>query len=122
MRKTTKIEVDDNTYKCIISDTQEQRSQGLKHLKNLPKNIGMLFIHNKEARHPYWMAETHIPLSLIYINSDRKIVDVKHRTDTNNFRNVRPEAKAKYVLEVNLDKSLDDHIGKQIHIGEVSHV
>lgn len=84
--------------------------------------MGMIFIHEKEGFHPYWMADTKIPLTLIFANKNNNIIDVKHREDTDSLKNARPTQPAKFVIEVNLDRHLSDFIGEKINIGEVSNV
>lgn len=96
-----------------IADTFEKRKIGLMNRSYLGEDDGMLFIFEREGRHSFWMKDTLIPLDMIFISGEGRIVDIKY--------NVRPcerlvceiftplEA-AKYVLEVNGGFSEDRNI------------
>ncbi len=86
-----------------IADTKDKRKTGLMFRESLPKNQGMLFIFDREESHSFWMKNMRIPLDIIYICQDKRIVDIK--ADVAPCRDscygLAPGAKAKYVLEVN---------------------
>jgi len=91
---------------CLVAEVANddfKRQQGLMFRKFLPKNKGMLFVFNEEDRYSFWMKNMLIPLDIIWISKDKRIVDimadVKPCTDT--CDNLIPKEKVKYVLEVN---------------------
>ena len=72
--------------------------------KSLPQNQGMLFIFEDEQPRAFWMKNTLIPLDMIFIDANWRIVKL--------IKNAEPckedpcptydsERPAKYVLEVN---------------------
>jgi uncharacterized membrane protein (UPF0127 family) len=63
--------------KAEIARTQEERSQGLMHRKSLPDGEGMLFVFERDEVLSFWMRNTYIPLSIAFITSDGRIVDIK---------------------------------------------
>jgi uncharacterized membrane protein (UPF0127 family) len=81
--------------------------RGLMFRESLAPNRGMLFIHPAENTFRYWMYQTKIPLDLIWMDHDRRIVEMS--LDTPPCRSVSATAcpnyggnfKSKYVLEVN---------------------
>ena len=81
--------------------------RGLMFRESLPPRRGMLFIHPKEDTFRYWMYQTKIPLDLIWMDHDRRIVEMS--LDTPPCRSASATAcpnyggnfKSKYVLEVN---------------------
>ena len=86
-----------------IADTPAQHSKGLMFRNSLEKGTGMLFVFNNYQSRSFWMKNTRIPLDIIFISSDLKIIDIKKNflpCKTNNCEvyNSKP---AKYVLEVN---------------------
>ena len=81
--------------------------RGLMFRESLATNRGMLFIHPAENTFRYWMYQTKIPLDLIWMDHDRRIVEMS--LDTPPCRSASATAcpnyggnfKSKYVLEVN---------------------
>ena len=80
------------------------------HRKELEKGSGMLFIFDREGIYPFWMKNTLIPLDIVWIGSDNKIVFISQNVQPclpakgDKFLacpTVMPPVRAKYVLELN---------------------
>jgi uncharacterized membrane protein (UPF0127 family) len=86
-----------------IADTESKRRLGLMFRKNLPENQGMLFIFEREDRYSFWMKNMQISLDIIWIDKDKRIVDIKTNVPPCNdyCEGLTPRDKAQYVLEVN---------------------
>ncbi|HOM33234.1 MAG TPA: DUF192 domain-containing protein [Candidatus Paceibacterota bacterium] len=87
-----------------LAQTILQQTKGLMNVKNLPENQGMLFVFLDESRKSFWMKNTYIPLDLIFISRDKKIVEIKENFEPcqqKNCPSYTSQKKAKYVLEVN---------------------
>ncbi|MEN9389195.1 MAG: hypothetical protein RLY61_279 [Candidatus Parcubacteria bacterium] len=92
-----------------IANTEAKRAKGLMFRTHLQEDRGMLFIFQTSASHAFWMANTKIPLDILWINEDLKIVDISKNTPpctetgtlTSLCKAYAPREKAKYVLEVN---------------------
>jgi uncharacterized protein len=97
-----------------VVDTPEARQQGLMFRENLPAGSGMLFIFDGVGVYPFWMKNTLIPLDIIWINSNKKVVHVANAVpcveDPCEIYN--PNAQALYVLEVNA--GVVDEIGLEL--------
>jgi len=59
-----------------VAKTPEERARGLMGRKLLSKDEGMLFIFEKEDYHGFWMKDTHIPLSIAFIDKEGRIVKI----------------------------------------------
>ncbi len=44
--------------------------RGLMFRDSLPQDRGMLFLHNKMGRYPYWMFQVKFPLAIVWLNRD----------------------------------------------------
>ena len=87
-----------------LAQTILQQTKGLMNVKNLPENQGMLFVFLDESKKSFWMKNTYIPLDLIFISRDKKIVEIKENFEPcqqKNCPSYTSQKKAKYVLEVN---------------------
>ena len=83
-----------------VARTDATRTEGLMHRRMLPENRGMLFVFREVAVHAMWMMNTHVPLSVAFIDTNGVIINIEdmkpHTQDSH------PAAKpAKYALEVN---------------------
>lgn len=61
-----------------IAADPETRTQGLMYRDRLAPSTGMLFFFPREEEHAFWMKNTRIPLDIIWIDSARRIVHIKH--------------------------------------------
>lgn len=90
-----------------IADTTAKRARGLMYRKELGKNKGMLFIFPNSAKHSFWMANTKIPLDIIWMDENYNVVHVEKNVPPCSSKNIilcpqyTPKTSAKYVLEVN---------------------
>jgi len=56
----------------------EDLVKGMKFRPSLEPNRGMLFMHSKEGSYAHWMYEVLIPLDMIWMDRNRRIVQVVH--------------------------------------------
>lgn len=83
-----------------VAYTDADRELGLMHRRMLPENRGMLFVFPQAAPLSFWMMNTHIPLSIAFIDDAGTIINITDMkpltTETHN--SARP---ARYALEMN---------------------
>src|SRR3989344_9084142 len=94
--------------KCFnveLAQTEEEQAKGLMFREHLAQDRGMLFIFKNSGRHSFWMKNTLIPLDVIWINSDLKIVDIKtlEPCAESLCESYTPAENSLYVLEINKD-------------------
>jgi len=85
--------------KAEIARTHEERNKGLMYRKKLPDGRGMLFVYETDEIMSFWMKNTYVPLSIAYIASDGRIIEIKdmYPLDENSVISSRA---ARYALEV----------------------
>lgn len=103
-------------FQVEIAKSPIELARGMMFRKNLDQNMGMLFIFEKEGNYPFWMKNTLIPLDIIWINSDSKIIFISKNNlpcKEINCPSINPNQNAKYVLEINagMAKEIDLKIG-----------
>ncbi len=59
-----------------IADEPHEYKTGLMFRRYLPENRGMLFIFPYPQKLSFWMKNTYIPLSIAFISSDWKILEI----------------------------------------------
>lgn len=84
-----------------IADDDAKRAQGLMDVKRMPMDSGMLFIFPDEMPRSFWMANTPLPLDIIYVAADSTIVSIYPQTKPYSQESLPSGAPAKYVVEVN---------------------
>lgn len=70
----------------------------------MPQNAGMLFVYDKDVQCSMWMKNTRFPLDMLWIDHDKKVVDIKKNVSpciSLPCEVYRSEAYVLYVLEVN---------------------
>lgn len=82
-----------------ISDEAEEK--GLMFRTALPKDSGMLFTFEHEDIRAFWMKNTLIPLDMIFIDKDGKIVNIHERAIPQDLTPIRSQSPANAVLEIN---------------------
>jgi uncharacterized membrane protein (UPF0127 family) len=84
-----------------IADTPQRRSLGLMYRKELAADRGMLFVFDAPAPVKFWMKNTELPLDMIFIGDDRRVVDIVKDAVPFTTTPRGPDAPTRYVLEVN---------------------
>jgi uncharacterized membrane protein (UPF0127 family) len=85
-----RVEIADNYTEWVI---------GLRWRKSLPENQGMLFVYPDEEPRTFTMEDTLIPLSVAFMDSEGRIVDIQDMEPSKEgYDSARP---ARYALEVN---------------------
>ncbi len=87
-----------------IADNAFERARGLMYRTALAEDRGMLFVYGGEQKLSFWMKNTFIPLSIAFIDSEGRIVDIQDMKplplddDPPHYVSAKP---VQYALEVN---------------------
>jgi uncharacterized protein len=84
-----------------VAATPAQQSVGLMYRKELGAAAGMLFVFDETVEHPFWMKNTVLPLDMIFIGEDRKIVGIVADAVPFTTTSRTCGLPSRYVLEVN---------------------
>ena len=84
-----------------VARDAKARARGLMFRKQLGASAGMLFVFQNSAVQHFYMKNTYIPLDMIFVTDDLKVVGVVHSAAplTTTTRSV--ERPSRYVVEVN---------------------
>lgn len=89
------------TLDIEIADTEFDRETGLMYRSNMKNTQGMLFVFDNEQPRFFYMKNTQIPLDLIYVSADKKIVSFQKNAKPFDESSLPSNQPAQYVLEVN---------------------
>ncbi|MBU1077150.1 MAG: DUF192 domain-containing protein [Spirochaetes bacterium] len=99
--KTRVLTINSRTLHSEVVDTEETRTKGLMYRKSLEENEGMLFIFDQNRVVSFWMKNTFIPLSVAFIDSNYKIVNIAQMSPLDEETHHYSYSPVKYALEVN---------------------
>jgi uncharacterized membrane protein (UPF0127 family) len=79
--------------------------KGMMFRDSLPRGRGMLFVHQKPGLYPYWMYQVRIPLDIIWMDTNRSIVEISPdtppcKTRASQCPNYGGHQQAQFVLEL----------------------
>lgn len=63
-----------------LARTPEQQQRGLMFVRELPADSGMLFVQDPPRVMSMWMKNTLIPLDMLFIGSDGRVLHLRERT------------------------------------------
>jgi uncharacterized membrane protein (UPF0127 family) len=89
-----------HAFAVELATTDAERAQGLMNRKELPEGQGMLFDFQRDQEVAFWMKNTYIPLDMIFIRSDGRIMRIAENTVPLSEKIVPSNAAVRGVLEV----------------------
>ena len=89
------------TFQVEVADTPAKRELGLQYRRDLPPDRGMIFLFPAESEHSFWMKNTPIPLDMIFISKDRKIVGIVEQAVPFSTESRSVPGASQFVLEIN---------------------
>ena len=97
-------------FNLEIANTYKERRQGLMYVNNMPKKNGMLFIWKTEKIRHMWMKNTYIPLDILWLNKEFRIVHIHNNARILDLTPLKSPTPAQYVIELNAGITSENHI------------
>src|SRR5262249_8282176 len=98
-------------FQVEIADTDAEREHGLMFRQQMAADQGMLFEFPGAGERSFWMKTTYLPLDIIYIGADGRIVSIARRATPFSEVPIPSYGPASGVLEIN--GGLADQLGIQ---------
>lgn len=83
-----------------LARTRQEVMRGMMYRKQLAPTDGMLFLFPDTDVHKFWMKNTLIPLDMIFIDEQLKVVGVEANAEPLTLQPRGPDTPVRYVLEV----------------------
>lgn len=71
-----RIKVADHVFRVQLALTPAEQQTGLMHRQTMDDDAGMLFVFQDVAQRSFWMKNTLIPLDILYIAADGRVLEV----------------------------------------------
>jgi uncharacterized membrane protein (UPF0127 family) len=83
-----------------VARTEAERQHGLMNRHELAGGKGMIFLWDHPERLKFWMKNTYIPLDMVFIGADLRVVYIEENAEPLTTVNRGPDEDSQYVLEV----------------------
>lgn len=95
-----KFRIGNADFTVEVADTDAEHAIGMMSRPSNPADRAMLFVFEEEIERAFWMKNTLIPLDLIYLNRNGRVVSIKFGLPKD-MRSIPSDGPAKYVIEMN---------------------
>lgn len=103
-QKSDQVCFGNRCFDVEVAEKPQALTRGLQFRSSLPENSGMLFVFPRSDVYKFWMKDTLIPLDMIWIDAEKRIVEIVHNAlpcKEDPCPNYGSGFFAAYVLEVN---------------------
>jgi hypothetical protein len=97
---TISLMLGNRPFTLETATTNETREMGLMYRDSMPADHGMIFAFPDEQERQFWMKNTHIPLDIIFLDHDGKIVSIKSMK-AYDLTGIDSDGPAKFAIELN---------------------
>ena len=99
-RLTLHTETGDHEIVVELAETEQQRQRGLMYRTELAPDHGMIFDLGQPRTASMWMANTLIPLDMVFIRTDGSVAGFYEQAEPGSKRVIASREPVKYVLEL----------------------
>jgi len=100
-----------HAFRVEIADSARSQAQGLMFRTAMAPDEGMLFPYDPPRPASFWMKNTVIPLDLVFIGPDRRVINVAANAVPYSEANILSEGPVIAVLELNGGRAAELGIG-----------
>jgi uncharacterized membrane protein (UPF0127 family) len=87
-------------FQVELALTPDEQNRGLMFRKSLSADAGMLFVFDRSSVHTFWMKNTLIPLDMLFIGADKKIIGIVANAEPQTETGRSVGVPSQYVLEI----------------------
>ena len=116
LSRSLSIESDDgeiHEFTVYLATEFEQQRRGLMFVRDMPDDVGMLFIYEDSEIHSMWMKNTYISLDLVFARADGSVSSVIRDTQPLSLESRASIEPVSYVLELNAGITRRLNIGRK---------
>jgi uncharacterized membrane protein (UPF0127 family) len=105
--KQVEIKINNCTLFLNKAESTFEKENGLMFITSMSNYEGMIFLYDEPDYQSFWMLNTFIPLDIIYIDENNKIIAIYNNTkplDSNTLYNSPSKSKSVIELKANITK------------------
>jgi uncharacterized membrane protein (UPF0127 family) len=87
-------------FRVELAISRDEQARGLMYRQHLDADAGMLFVNDAPGPLVFWMKNTLIPLDMIFIGPDHRIVGIVENAEPQTETPRRVDGLSQYVLEI----------------------
>ena len=98
------IDTSDDTcvhFEIFVASERNAQARGLMFVREMPDDVGMLFIHPSERMISMWMKNTLIPLDMVFMDSSGVVTHIAENTVPGSLDTISSMQPALSILEIN---------------------
>jgi uncharacterized membrane protein (UPF0127 family) len=114
-RSTMQIATPDarlHNFNIWVADDDQRRARGLMFVKQMADDAGMLFIYPQAIRASMWMKNTFIPLDMLFVAADGKVMHIVENTEPQSLKTIESTSDVIAVIELKGGTASKLHIAK----------
>jgi len=92
---------DEHKFSVELAESNAQKTRGLMFRREMAADAGMLFLHNRSRVLTMWMANTYLPLDMLFIEADGRIARIAANTIPQSKEIISSRQRVRAVLELN---------------------
>ena len=108
LEERIQVEIGGRSFLVEVARTAPQKRQGLMKRKSLGEREGMIFVYDTDQHLAFWMKDTSIPLTLLFLSKDGEIQQIEELKPFS-LKSVVSERAVRYGLE--LSAGVMDELG-----------
>lgn len=107
-----------------VAADPESRKLGLMNRRNIGIFQGMIFLFPKARDYEFWMSNTYIPLDMLFLDKDNRIVHIEHDVEPLTLKGRSANQLIKSVIELPAGTARDESIdvGNYVRYTTTQHV
>ncbi len=106
------IQLGEKNLKVWVAESEKERNKGLSGIEVMDVD-GMLFVFQEETFPLFWMKEMNFPIDIIWINSQKEIVEITEKVYPETYPELfSPSTAVQYVIEVSAGWCEENKINK----------
>jgi len=113
--KQENIQVGNHIFHVWVASTPKEQTRGLMFIEHLPKHDGMLFVWDHYVMEPFWMKNTLIPLTVLFIK-DGKVIKQMNMKPCHAIVCPLYNPNTKYNMALEINQTNQNYVGQMIRI------